>query len=78
MTEEDFKKLKEKWKDAWLIRKESKCWWEKMVDESFQLGKSQTQKDILEMIKDWWANTMNISSTSTRLEALTQKIKEMK
>lgn len=34
----------------------------------------ETKKDILEKINDWWRNTMQISSTSTRLEKLKKEI----
>ena len=36
--------------------------------------KLQIRKEDLELIIEWWAKTMNISSTSTRLKELTQKL----
>ena len=55
-TEDNLKKeIKENWKEKWLIKKESKCWWEKMVDESFDkaysLAKSETLKKVFEIMR---------------------------
>ena len=46
------KELKDKWKEKWLIKKESKVWWEKMVDEVYEQGKLKAKEECLKMIDE--------------------------
>lgn len=75
----DKEKLKTKWKEQWLIRKESKVWWEKMADEFYDLGKSSQKeiddKEFLEFLKILRKGNWNIPMEKSLL--IEEKIEEL-
>jgi len=68
------KEIKENWKEKWLIKKESKCWWEKMVDESFDKAYSLAKSKTLKKVSKWVEEAPDIDYVG---EYIKQKLKEL-
>jgi hypothetical protein len=71
--EKEIEELKARWKEKWLVKKETKCWWEKMVEESFLAGQNSKEKKDLEIIKKGFEGCDDLVDLE---KELTQKIKE--
>jgi len=46
----------------------------KTAENNYEKGYANAQEEILELLDEWWEKTMQISSTSTRLEKLKKSI----
>jgi len=75
IKEEVLKEICDKWKEKWLIRKESKVWWEKMVNDTIQLTLEKRDKEILEIIEEAKRGVPEFSQIKATLFFIEDKIK---